>query len=281
MKALFVVVIVAIFLVPTLASYQNRWSSDRVSSTQAMITQSSTETSSIISNSLSSTSSTSSNPTSTSLFLDRSSGPAGTAVALSGRGYTPDTQFEVCIGTLGKTVCGFDYVGSGYPTSIGRFATLGNFTSDSGGNIPAGSSVTIPDLFGGSYVIAVVLGNSDFVVSTLFTVTSPTLSLSSIRAVAGASLTLTGVDYAQGVTYTVCLVPQKTVDCGYVGDREETPPGIYVGTFTSDQSGNIPPGTKVTIPLTLPPGEYAIGTFVPNSGFILISTSSFTLNSPT
>jgi hypothetical protein len=158
---------------------------------------------------------------------------------------------------------------------------LGNFTSDSGGNVPAGSSVTIPDLFGGSYVIAVVLGNGDFVVSTQFTVTSPTLSLSSIRVVAGASLTLTGVDYAQGVTYTVCLVPQKTVDCGYVGDREETPPGIYVGTFTSDQSGNIPPGTKVTIPLTLPPGEYAIGIFVPSSGFILISTSSFTLNSPT
>jgi hypothetical protein len=126
-----------------------------------------------------------------------------------------------------------------------------------------------------------VLGNSDFVGSALFTVTSPTLSLSSIRGVAGASLTLTGGNYAEGVTYTVCIVPQKTVDCGYVGDREETPPGIYLGTFTSDQGGNIPPGTSVTIPVTLPPGEYAIGIFVPSIGFILISTSSFTLNSST
>jgi len=126
-----------------------------------------------------------------------------------------------------------------------------------------------------------VHGNSDFVVSTLFTVTSPTLSLSSIRGVAGASLTLTGINYAQGATYTVCIVPQKTVDCGYTGDREETPPGIYLGTFTSDQSGIIPPRTKVTIPLTLPPGEYSIGVFEPSYGFILISTATFTLNSPT
>jgi len=202
-------------------------------------------------------------------------------IALSGRGYAPKTHYEVCVGVLGKTVCGFEYVGSGYLTSIGRFAVLGNFTSDSDGGIPAGTFVTIPDLFGGSYVVAVVVGNGDSVVSTLFTVTSPTLSLSSIRAVAGGSLTLTGVNYAEGVSYTVCVVPQKTVDCGYVGDREETPPGIYLGTFTSDQSGNIPSQTNVTIPPTLPPGEYSIGVFDPRGGYILISTGSFTLNSPT
>jgi len=234
------------------------------------------------STSSSSVSSVSSGPSSASLSLDRLSGPTGTVVALSGGGYNPGSRYQVCVGTVGKTVCGFNYVGSGYLSSIGQFAALGNFTADSGGGIPPGTYATIPDLFGGSYVIAVVIeGKSDFLVSTPFTVTPPTLSINTNRVVAGTNVTLTGGNYTAGTTYTVCLVPQGTVDCGYMGDREETPPGIWIGTFTADSSGNIPLGTKVTIPVTPPPGEYAIGIFIPSGGFILISTASFSLDSPT
>jgi hypothetical protein len=227
-------------------------------------------------------SSRSSNSSTAALNLNPSSGPTGTAIDLSGRGYNPGSQYQVCVGTVGKSVCGLDYIGSGYPSSIGRFASVGNFTADSDGNIPSGTHATIPDLFGGSYVIAVTAdGGSDFVASTTFTVTSPTLSVSPGKGVAGTGVTLTGANYTAVTTYTVCLVLQGTVDCGYAGDREETPPGTYLGTFTADSSGNIPPGTKVTIPATQPPSQYSIGVFMPSGGFILISAVSFTVDGPT
>ena len=278
-----VIVVVAVLLGPVFVYYQNSQPSGVASSIGTSSSQNFYSTSSSVTASVSnSVSSRSSNLTSASLLLDRSSGPTGQAIALSGGGYDPGAQYQICIGTVGNTVCGFDYVGSGYPASIGKFATLGDFITDAGGNIPNGAHVTIPDLFGGSYVVGVVGdGRSDFVVSAPFTVTSPTLSLSSIRVVTGTSITLTGANYAPGTIYTVCMVVQGTVDCGYAGDREETPPGIYIGTFTADPDGNIPLGTMVTIPVTQPPGEYAIGIFTPSGGFILISTASFTLGTPT
>ena len=72
------------------------------------------------------------------------------------------------------------------------------------------------------------------------------------------------------------MVPVGTVDCGYTGDRKETLPGIYIGTFTADAEGGIPSGTKVTIPL-LPPGQESIGVFMPSGGFILITQVQSTL----
>jgi hypothetical protein len=276
LKIILAIAVGLLLLVPALAYYQNRQSSSGSSSTKTSWSSTSSSSSS------SSVSSISSNPSSASLSLNRSSGPTGAVVALSGGGYSPRSQYQVCIGTLGKNVCGFDYVGSGYPSSIGKFAALGNFTTDSDGSIPSGTYATIPDLFGGSYLIAVVIGgNSDFAVSTLFTVTSPTLSVSLGKGIAGTDVTLTGGNYTAGTIYTVCLVLQGTVDCGYVGDREEVPPGIYIGTFTADPSGNVPSGTRVTIPATQPPGQYAIGVFMRSGGFILISTAPFTVDGPT
>ncbi len=234
------------------------------------------------STSSSSLSSGSSGPSSASLSLDRFSGPTGTVVALSGGGYGPGSRYQVCVGTVGKAACGFSYVGSGYLSSIGGFAVLGNFTAGSDGGIPPGTYATIPDLFGGSYVVAVVTyGGSGFVASTSFDVTPPSLSISSSEGLAGTGVTLTGGNYNAGTTYTVCLVLQGYVDCGYSGDREETPPGTYIGTFTADSDGNIPMGTLAAIPAAQPPGQYAVGVFIPSGGFILISTAAFTLDSPT
>jgi hypothetical protein len=75
------------------------------------------------------------------------------------------------------------------------------------------------------------------------------------------------------------MVPVGTLDCGYTGDREETPPGYQLGTFTTDANGNIPAGTVVTIPIQ-PPGQNAIGAFLPSGGFILLSESQFTIYAP-
>ncbi len=102
------------------------------------------------------------------------------------------------------------------------------------------------------------------------------MSIGAVTLVPRANVTLTGNGYAPSTTYTVCMVPVGTVDCGYTGDREETPPGIYIGTFTADANGRIPSGVKVTIPL-LPPGQESIGVFMPSGGFILIAQVQFTL----
>ena len=137
--------------------------------------------------------------------------------------------------------------------------------------------MAIPDLFGRGYSIGVARdGENLFFASTTFTVESPDLSIGVVTLVPRTNVTLTGTGYAPSTGYTVCMVPVGTVDCGYTGDREETPPGIYLGTFTADANGSIPPGTKVTVPL-LPPGQESIGVFIPSRGFILITQVQFTL----
>jgi hypothetical protein len=216
-------------------------------------------------------------PAAASLSVTPATGPSGLIVTISGVGYVPGERYQLCLGGYVGAACGFQYRSAGYLASIGAFATLGSFVADSEGGIPAGTKATIPDLFGGNYAIGVALSGQDvYFVSTPLKVEAPTLLLGASAAAAGASLTLTGSGYAPSTTYTVCIVPASTVDCGYSGDREETPPGYLVGTFTVDVSGNIPSGTIVTVPQE-PSGQYAVGIFLPGVGHILISEVQFTL----
>jgi WD40 repeat protein len=216
-------------------------------------------------------------PTSATLSIAPGSGPTGLFVTFSGSGYFPGATYQVCVGAFGNASCGFQYTSAAYATTIDELATLGSFTADSSGNIPAGTRMAIPDLFGRSYSLGVAReGENVFFVSEPFTVRSPTLSIGVVTTVPRVNVTLTGTGYAPLTTYTVCMVPVGTVDCGYTGDREETPPGIYIGTFTADSNGSIPSGTKVMIPL-LPPGQESIGVFMPSGGFILITQVQFTL----
>lgn len=214
-------------------------------------------------------------PTSATLSVTPATGPSGLVATISGAGYVPGVKYQVCLG--GNSTCGLEYSSGGYIANIGKFATLGSFTADSAGRVPSGTTVTIPDLFGGDYSIGVVpYGQEAFFVSAAFFVVTPTLFLSATAAAAGSSLTLTGSGYAPSTTYTVCVVPSGTVDCAYSGDREEEPPGYLVGSFTADAGGNIPAGTKVTTPLQ-PPIQAAVGVFMPSAGNILISETQFTV----
>jgi hypothetical protein len=216
-------------------------------------------------------------PTSASVSVSPVKGPSGLLVTLSGGGYSPVASYQVCVGAIGNKSCGIVFTSAGYLASLGGSAFMGGFTADSAGNIPAGTKMAIPDLFGRAYDLGVVqYGGYSFFVSTPFTVESPTLSMGANAAVPEANVTLTGGGYAPFTTYTFCMVLAGTVDCGYAGDREETPPGIYLGTFTADADGNIPSGTKVTIPAVQPDPE-VIGVFLPSGGFILISQVQFTL----
>ena len=216
-------------------------------------------------------------PTSATLSVSPGSGPSGLFVTFSGSGYFPGARYQVCVGGYGNSSCGFEYTSAAYTTTIDEIATLGNFTADSAGRIPSGTEMAIPDLFERSYSIGVARdGENVFFASTTFKVESPALSIGVVTVVPRANLTLVGTGYAPSTVYTVCMVPVGTIDCGYTGDREETPPGIYLGTFTADANGGIPSGTKVTIPM-LPPGQESIGVFIPNHGFILITQVQFTL----
>jgi hypothetical protein len=222
-------------------------------------------------------SSTSPIPTSASLSETPNRGPSGLVVNLAGRGYSPGVRYQVCVGGYGNSSCGFQYTSANWPATIGEFATLGSFVADSTGSIPAGTGVTIPDLFGGNYTIGVVPDGKDvFFVSTPFKVETPTLSLSAVAVASGSGVTLTGSGYLPSTTYTVCSVPAGTVDCGYVGDREETPPGFWIGSFTTDAAGKIPSGTVVAVP-PIQPGQNSIGIFLPSGGYILISQADYTL----
>jgi WD40 repeat protein len=226
-----------------------------------------------------STTSVSPLPTSASLSVSPVKGPTGLLVTLTGSGYFAGARYQVCVAALGNSSCGFEYTSASYPASLGPFEIIGNFTASLAGNIPAGTKMAIPDLFGGGYSLGVVRdGELAIFASTHFTVESPTLSIGKTAVAPKTSVNLTGSGYAPLTTYTVCMVIVGTVDCGYAGDREETPPGIYLGTFTADASGNIPSGTKVTIPVVAP-SEEAIGIFMPSGGYILISEVQFTLTS--
>ncbi len=216
-------------------------------------------------------------PTSATLSVAPTRGPSGLLVTLTGSGYYPGARYQVCVGGYGNASCGFEYTSADYLTTIDEFAFMGSFTADSAGNIPAGTRMAIPDLFGRGYSVGVVRdGESVFFTSANFTVVSPTISVGVVRVLSGGQVTLTGSGYAPSTTYTACMVPVGTVDCGYTGDREETPPGYHLGTFTTDANGNIPPGTVVTIPIQ-PPGQNAIGAFSLSGGFILLSEAQFTI----
>jgi WD40 repeat protein len=233
----------------------------------------------LISAGVSSTSSTSVSPIppSASLSVSPVEGPSGLLVTLSGGGYFPGARYQVCVGAFGNASCGFEYTSADYLTTIGEFAIIGSFIADANGKIPAGTEMKIPDLFGGGYSLGVVRdGEEVFFVSAPFKVESPTLSMGATAVAPKTSVTLTGSGYAPSTTYTVCMVFVGTVDCGYVGDREETPPGMFLGAFTADANGNIPSGTVVTIP-AVPPSQAAIGVFLPSGGYILISQVQFTL----
>lgn len=216
-----------------------------------------------------------------SLSVSPTKGPSGLAVTVTGSGYVPGTTYQICVGAQANKACGFEFTSASYPADIGPFAIIGGFVADQAGRIPAGTRVTIPDLFGGNYSLGVTSnGAYTHFVASAFTVETPTISVGVVTVPASSDVTVTGRGYAPSTTYTVCLVPLGTVDCGYSGDREETPPGWHLGTFTADANGNVPSGTKVTTP-NLPTGQYVVGAFDPRGGYILISQVQLTLTAST
>jgi len=217
-------------------------------------------------------------PTAASFSVSPGRGPSGLLVALSGSGYFPGAQYQVCVGAFANKSCGLLFRSADYDTTIDEFAIMGSFTADSSGNIPAGTKMAVPDLFERNYSMGVVQnGGYSFFVSAQFRVVAPTLSVNATAVPPNGYVKLAGSGYAPSITYTVCMVPAGTFDCGYTGDREETPPGWHLGTFKADGNGNIPDGVVVRLPGIPAGGQFEVGVFSPSGGYILISLAEFTL----
>jgi hypothetical protein len=97
-----------------------------------------------------------------SLSLSPSSGPAGAVVTLSGQGYHADGGYVYCLSTA---------VSSNPPCIV---ATEGSFTADGSGNIPSGTTLTVPSGTGSESYYVIVYSGWPLVIaaSAPFTVTS-------------------------------------------------------------------------------------------------------------
>ena len=193
--------------------------------------------------------------------LSTYSGTPGTVVTLTGGGYAASTGFSDCLSTSSS--------------SVACVGASGGFTSDGLGNIPGGTTLTIPATTGGGYWVITYLGSTVEAFQTkIFTVLAG-LTISTFEGspgvcvpwicVSGTVVTLAGGGYAASTLYSYCLSTSGTaVAC--VGAS---------GGFTSDGSGNMPSGITLTIPITPQAvGGYYIITY---SGSTVQAKRSFTV----
>jgi YVTN family beta-propeller protein len=173
-------------------------------------------------------------------------GPAGTAVTVSGSGFTP-----------GGTIT-FTYDGSPITT------TPGTVLANSTGNIPAGVTFLSTGTAGSKNVIATDTASSQLSNTATFTVTVPTISLSPIQGPVGTTVTISGSGFTPGGTITFT----------YDGSPLTTSPS----TVLANSTGNIPAG--VTFLSTGTAGsKNVIATDSASSQ--LSNTATFTIITPT
>jgi len=155
----------------------------------------------------------------------------------------------------------------------GQGQAVGSFTSDAGGNIPAGTTAFVPDAVAGTYTFGTVSGSGVLVASANFTVTAPTIILSPKSGPSGTTVTLTGAGYAPGATYTAWTLTTGTSNCG--GE------GFSALTFTATRNGQIPNATQTVFP-NAAPDNYLVGiTSTAGNNFPCMITAAFAETAPT
>ncbi|HEV2231644.1 MAG TPA: hypothetical protein VGS18_05615, partial [Thermoplasmata archaeon] len=162
--------------------------------------------------------------TTASLTLVPTSGPPGTIASVTGAGYAPSTTYLICLGTGAATAC--------------PGATTTTFTTTALGDIPNGTTFTIPTSTAGSYFLDVSQGSS-FVISAAFAVTTAILSLTPSSGPTNSLVTLSGSGFAPSTTYLYCFQGTAT-SC----------PGATITSFTTSGTGAIPGGTTISAPAT-------------------------------
>lgn len=191
----------------------------------------------------------------TVLTLLPTQGPVLTPIGVSGTGFLPSTTYSDCLSTSSSSTS----------ACIG---TIGSFTSDSSGNIPPGTVVPVPSgTASGTYYVLVYTG-STVSASAPFIVTA-VVGLLPAQGPVGISATMSGAGFSISTSYNYCLsTSSSSTSLCIVGSG---------GSFTSDTSGNIPPGTTVSVPSGTPDGDYYVLVY---TGSTVLALAPFTVTAP-
>jgi hypothetical protein len=196
------------------------------------------------------------------LTLTVSTGPSGTSVGIAGTHFGAGLTYTYCMMPTDATSgCGYSGVNLGTPV-----------TADGSGTLPS-QTVIIPDLKAGAYrILAEAPVTGAPVTTTAFTVTAPTLALSPASGPSGLGVAVTGSGYAPSTTYVGCINVPPDMGCGYTG--------IQLSEITTDATGALPAGAKLSVP-GLAPGSFQLGFFLKGGNAVLLVTSPFTVVAPT
>src|SRR3989441_1148177 len=111
------------------------------------------------------------------LAISPNAGPVGTTITLAGSNYAGSTSYAYCFSTSSNSCSG---------------ASL-PLTSTTGGALPAGTTVTVPEVVGGGYFVDVfAFGVSSVIASAAFSVTPETIALAPNNGAVSTSITVTG-----------------------------------------------------------------------------------------
>src|SRR2546426_1119189 len=201
-------------------------------------------------------------------FVDIAS---GAVLAFAAFGLTPETlAISPGIAAIGSsvTVTGSNYAGS---TSYAYcFSTSSNscsgaslpLTSTTGGALPAGTTVTVPEVVGGGYFVDVfAFGVSGVIASAAFSVTPETIALSPAFGAVGTVVTVTGSNFVGNTFYVLCFAT-NTFSCNITGVSK---------SVLTTAGGAIPGGTTIAVPQVIGGGYFvdvaSSSTFLASAAF--------------
>ncbi|HEV2429255.1 MAG TPA: hypothetical protein VGV64_05340, partial [Thermoplasmata archaeon] len=186
--------------------------------------------------------------TTATLSLAPASGPMGTLVTLTGSGFAPSTTYNMCLASS---------------SSATGCAATDQFTSDGTGNIPSGTTLTFSASSNQWVAISEGTSSANFVLSTAFTSTTASLTLTPAVGPSGTLYTVTGSGYAPSTSYLLCTQSTAT-SCSS---------GL---SFTTTSGGAIPSATTTTLSGSAGSSFWDVSQGTASANFIISVTATIT-----
>ena len=184
------------------------------------------------------------------LTLSPTSGPPGTTVTITGTGLIASTVGIIWFDTNGNSV-----IDAGEPATL--------VTTTTGGAIPAGITLNIPNVGLGSYSIRADIPLGGLLEASATFVVTATLTLSPVSGTAGTSVIIIGSGFVSSTSGSVWFDTNgnSIIDAGE--------PAILV---TTTALGAIPAGTTLSVP-AVAVGSYFIRVDIPLGGAVEASAT--------
>ena len=191
------------------------------------------------------------------LSTSPTSGAPGTGITITGSAFTPNTAGWVWFDSNGNSVR--DAAEPQLPV-----------TTTAAGAIPPGTTLAIPTVTPGTYQVrADIPSGAPVEASAIFTVPSPSVTLSPTSGMPGTVITITGSGFAINTAGVVWF------DSNGDGVIDPGEPQVAV---TTTAAGAIPTGIILTVP-AMAPGTYPARADIPSGGSVE-AAASFTIPSP-